>query len=226
MCKRIALPLMDVDITAKRWSGDIAQRDRQELDDAVLELLGIKDAKEREELRAELYEAMTILYREIRATEKKMQKFRSLTARHGRPSPQSIADEIWDTLETKPIAKTLDDFILTSAASDSILLPPGKAQLVTNDMFNPNSLRIGSQYVALGSAERAEYALQLAENGISGKVNIPRDAATCKKALAEYHAHVAELNQLFGENAAAFTSDEQMQERVVKELWRRAQKHE
>jgi broad-specificity NMP kinase len=68
--------------------------------------------------------------------------------------------------------------------------------------------------------------LQLAENGISGKVNIPRDAATCKKALAEYHAHVAELNQLFGENAAAFTSDEQMQERVVKELWRRAQKHE
>lgn len=222
MHKRKTSSLVEVDGVGLLPSGELLLKDRQELDDAVLELLGITKAKEREALCAELYKAMTILYREIRATEKKMQKFRSMTARRGRPSPQSIADEIWDTLETKPIAKMLDAFVPANAATDSILLPPGKAQLVTNDMFNPNSLRIGGQYVAIGSAERAEYALQLIVNEISGKVSIPRDTTICKHALDAYRAQIAELDQLFSENVAAFTADEQMQARVVKELWRRA----
>jgi hypothetical protein len=222
MRKRKALPLVDVDGVGNLLSSELALKDRQDLDDAVLELLGIQSAKEREALRAELYEAMTILYREIRATEKKMQKFRALTARRGRPSPQSIADEIWDTLETKPLAKSLDDFVPAHAATDSVLLPPGKAQLVTNDMFNPNSLRIGGQYVTLGSPERAAYALQLTDDEISGTVSIPRDATICKQALADYHAHTAELDQQFRAHIATFTADEQIQERVLKELWHRA----
>jgi type I restriction-modification system DNA methylase subunit len=222
MSARETAYLVDVDGTGNALSGELLQKDRQDLDDAVLELLGIKSAKEREALRAELYEAMTILYREIRATEKKMQKFRALTARRGRPSPQSIADEIWDTLETKPLAKSLGDFVPAHAATDSVLLPPGKAQLVTNDMFNPNSLRIGGQYVTLGSPERAAYALQLADDEISGTVSIPRDTTICKQALADYHAHTAELDQQFRAHIATFTADEQIQERVLKELWHRA----
>ena len=44
----------------------------------------------------------TRLYREIRSTEKKMQKFRSQTARHGRTTPKSLAEEIWESFDEKP----------------------------------------------------------------------------------------------------------------------------
>jgi hypothetical protein len=222
MRKRLALHLVDVDGAGEEWSGELALSDRQELDDAVLELLGISDANERQALRAELYAEMTKLYREIRATEKKMQKFRALTARHGRPSPQSLADEIWEAFEEKPTAKALHDFVPASAKTESVLLPPGKATLLTNDMFNPNSLRIGSQHIPFGTPERAEYALQVSEDGISGKVEIPLDPVICQTALRDHRAHRDKLNELFASTAAAFTADEQMQERIVRELWRRA----
>jgi hypothetical protein len=152
-----------------------------------------------------------------------MQKFRALTARHGRPSPQSIADEIWESFAEKPIAKTLSEFVLTDAKTTPVLLPLGKPKLILNDMFNPNSLQFGGQFVALGSRERAEYALQLTETGVSGTVAIPVDAFACKAALHNYRAHVKQLNEMFAKNAAAYFGDEQMQARVVRELWRRAQ---
>ncbi|MEW5719165.1 MAG: Eco57I restriction-modification methylase domain-containing protein, partial [Chloroflexota bacterium] len=222
MRKREMDHLVIVDGEGTMPSGDLPYSDRRALDDAVLELLGFTKPEQRRSLLKELYVAITVLYREIRATEKKMQKFRAMTARHGRPSPQSIADEIWESFTTKPIAKSLAEFVHSSAKTDQVLLPPGKAKLILNDMFNPNSLQIGGQYVALGAPERAEYALQLSEDGISGQVAIPVDALICKAALHNYRAHVKELNELFASNAAAYSADEQMQERVVRELWRRA----
>jgi len=61
-----------VDSAEPGWSGELALTDRQQLDDSVLELLGIGDAMERESLRAELYDELTKLYRQIRISERKM----------------------------------------------------------------------------------------------------------------------------------------------------------
>jgi hypothetical protein len=222
MRKRHALPLVDVDGTGDEWSGELAIKDRQELDDAVLELLGITNRREREALRSELYAEMTRMYREIRATERKMQKFRTATARRGRPSPQALADEIWKTFNEEPTAKALAQFVPPQAKTESVQLPQGKAKAVFADMFNPNSLVMGKQFVALGSPERVEYALQLSEDGVSGQVSIPVDPATCRKALREYQEHVETLSDIFTNAAAGYTADEQMQSRIVNELWRRA----
>ncbi len=66
MRKRKALPLVDVDSTdEENWTGELALTDRQNLDDAVLELIGISDAEERKTLRDELYREITKLYRQI-----------------------------------------------------------------------------------------------------------------------------------------------------------------
>lgn len=223
MLKREALRLLDVDGKGEEWSGELAQKDRQELDDAVLELLGIENADERKQLRAELYSAMTQLYREIRATEKKMQKFRTMTARRGRPSPKSLADEIWETLEEKPVAKSLADFVSPQEKTETFLFPATRATTTKNDMFNPHSLKFGGHYIPLGSPERVEFGLELANQGISGQVNIPTNPAVAQAALNNYRAHVAKLDELFQESAAAYTADEKMQERIINELWRKAQ---
>ncbi|HKZ85711.1 MAG TPA: N-6 DNA methylase [Anaerolineae bacterium] len=222
MRRREALPLVDVDAEGDAWTGELAMPDRQELDDAVLELLGFTNRRERGALRAELYAEMTRLYREIRATEKKMQKFRAAAARQGRPSPVSVADEVWESFAPKPAARTLADFVPAKAGRETIRLPAGKPKATGADMFNPYSLQFGGQFVPLESPERVEYALRLAESGISGEVAIPTDPAVCARAVRAYDEHVAALNDQFATAAAAFTADEKMRERIVRELCKRA----
>lgn len=222
MSKRETLPLVDVDAIDEEWSGELAMADRQELDDAVLELLGVAGASERKQLRDELYREMTRLYREIRATEKKMQRFRTASARRGRPTPQSLAEEIWESFNEKPQAKPLATFVSAKAKTETVTLPTGKAKAVFTDMFNPNSLQMGQTFIALGSPERVKFALTLVESGLSGAVAVPVEPRLCAKALSEYEEHLATLDEIFTNAAAGFTADEQLQTRVVKELWKRA----
>jgi type I restriction-modification system DNA methylase subunit len=222
MRQRKARYLVDVDATGDDWSGELALADRQELDDAVLELLGISEKKERQALRAELYSEMTQLYREIRATEKKMQKFRAETARHGRLTPQSLADEIWETFAQPPQAKPLSAFVPPTAKADLIILPAGKPKAVVADMFNANSLQFGKQFILLGSPERVSYALHLSESGAIGQVPVPVEPAVCATAVKEYQQQQAMLAALFEQAAANYTTDEQLQARIVRELWRKA----
>lgn len=165
---------------------------------------------------------MTQLYREIRVTERKMQKFRAMTARHGRPSVRSLAEEIWESFAEKPIAKTLSDFVPSEAKTEIVALPATKGSAVLNDMFNPSSLKFGAHYISLGAPERVEYGLQLSENGISGQVAIPLDPETTKSALGAFRVHVEELRETFTSEAASYTADEQMQERIVREPWKKA----
>ena len=112
--------------------------------------------------------------------------------------------------------------LLAKAGRETIRLPAGKPKVTGADMFNPHSLQFGGQFVPLGSPERVEYALRLAESGVSGEVAIPTDPAVCVRAVRAYDEHVATLNDQFATAATAFTADEKMQERIVRELWKRA----
>ena len=217
--KRQTGHLVAVDSRDEGLTGELAMKDRQELDDAVLELLGVRRSAEREALRAELYAEMTKLYRSIRETERKMQKFRVAAARRGRPTPHSIADEIWDNLETKPQTKTPLDFAPLEDA-ETIDLPAGKAQVV-DDLLHPRSLFVGGRYISLKRIARARFAKALSDCGIIGSVRIPNDSEVCEVAFQQYEEHVQQFTDEFTRLAAAYTADEAMQQRVVRELWRK-----
>ena len=210
--------LVAVDAKGEEPSGDLAMRDRQELDDAVLELLGITDPTERAALRAELYSEITRIYRAIRTAEKRMQGFRSLTARRGRVTPKSLASEIWEGLEEKPALRMLRDFAVDDEA-DVVELPEGKSAAV-NDLFNHNSLHIAGRHIPLGHAERVTFAKALADEGAHGPIRIPIDPAACERALQDYEDYRARVEDQFVTLAGELTADEQMQERTVRELWR------
>ena len=216
--KREVGHLVDVDSAEEGPSGELAMSDRQELDDAVLELIGITDPAERGALRAELYAEMTKLYRGIRTAEKRMQTFRSETARRGRPSAHSLAKEIWENMEEKPQYKTLLDFSPLDDAEE-VELPEGKAKPV-NDLWNRNSLMIGAHYIPLGHPSRVAFAKILSDIGVHGPVRIPNDPEVSQRTIIAYEKHVAQVTDEFTTLAATYTSDEQMQERIVRELWR------
>lgn len=78
------------------FTGELAMPDRQQLDDAVLELLGISDIEERRRLLIQLYTEITALYRGIRYAEKESQRHRKQQPRRKTLTPAALAREIWD----------------------------------------------------------------------------------------------------------------------------------
>ena len=215
--------LVDVDGSDEGPTGDLAQADRQELDDAVLELLGVNDPQERHKLRDEIYCEITKLYRSIRQAEKLMQKYRSATARRGRSTPSSIATEIWEEIEEKPEVKTPLDF-LPDVESDLINLPEGKARVV-HDLWDAGSLHIGKTEISLGHPTRAAFAKALSDSRLHGLVKIPTDPEVCMRAVKQHQEYGAAVDRLFLELASTRTADEDTQAKVVRELWRLARKH-
>jgi type I restriction-modification system DNA methylase subunit len=222
MRERHAMPMVDVDSTETSWTGELALADRQQLDDAVLELLGVSDKKERESLRAELYEEVTKLYRQLRVAEREMQRHRSANARQGRATAQSIAAEIWDSLDTHPDYRTPLDFIPPRARTETFDLPTeGRAHIIPRNMFQPDSVRIGNTLLELGDPLRCAFVKRLSQVGVSGSVRVPLQPEHCSNALNQYQAYTDETNAEFQRRAAAYTSEEPMQERIVRELWRK-----
>jgi type I restriction-modification system DNA methylase subunit len=221
MRQRKTHQLVEVDSHEAGLTGELALEDRQQLDDAVLELLGISNKQERERLRAELYSEITTLYRQLRVAERKMQRFRSATARHGRASAQNIAYEIWEALETPYLYKTPVDFIPKGSRTEKIDLPTGRARIIKGNMFQPDSVEVGETLIELDDPVRCEFVKKLADTGTHGEISIPLQSERCQKALEDYQEYVSQTNDEFAGLAAAYTAEEAMQERVVKELWKR-----
>lgn len=198
-------------------------QDRQELDDAVLEMIGVKKKQERRELRARLYEAMTALYREIREVELQVQKNRLAQARRGRTTPRSLAEEIWAGYDKSKIMIFPEDFIPKYTPFEMIELPAGPGK-VLNDLFTPPSLKVGSVIIPLQDVERVHFAKAALDAGRSGPVPIPHDPGICKNVLSRYRTYLAEREHEFSELSGEFTADEAIHEKVVRELFRLSRK--
>lgn len=222
MRRRKALPMIDVDSTdEENWTGELALADRQALDDSVLELIGIADAEERKELRDELYREITKLYRQIRVAEKTMQKFRSASARKGKQTAHSIADEIWTELTPQPTALTPLKFVPDKTKTEKINLPLGRARVVTQGLLGTSDLQVGDKFIPLGSVERSNFVKTLSDLALYGELEIPFSPEICQNALRHYEKEFGQLNDLFYSEAATFTADENLKEKVVKELWKK-----
>src|SRR5207247_2047399 len=76
---------------------ELLQEDRRELDDAVFELMGVVDKKQRKKLIEELYRETTAYYRYQRTQD--IQAMEDRAGKKGRRfGPQELADSIWHAL--------------------------------------------------------------------------------------------------------------------------------
>lgn len=213
--------LVNVDGHGLEPSGELAHGDRQELDDATLELLGVEDPAIRLALRTALYEEITTLYREIRRAEVSMQGHRNKALRRGAPTALTLAGEIWDSLEPKPTWKTPATFLDADEPTELFSISPGKTKILSSSLFEGVRVQIGDATHQVGDEARAAYLAAHARAQIWGEVEVPTNPQSATLALSSWTNWFAGVETQFENEARARTVDEKLAARIVSELWKR-----
>jgi len=205
--------------------------DRRELDDAVLELLGIEESQEREALRERIYHAIETDYRAIRERELIAQKDRARSKRKGRVTAGDLAHDIWES--EKANLKLLEfprDFTLGRRNTFGFDLPSGKvevghAMMETGRHVAAGSIRVGGPSGTVhpvGSVPKCEFLLAASECGRYGVIEIPKNDSDCESAVREFRNYVADLQTRFQVLAEQRTNHFKKQQAIAKILLRSA----
>jgi methylase of polypeptide subunit release factors len=201
---------------------ELQQKDRRELDDAVLELIGVSDAGERTILRERLYEETTRYFRQVRLVEiEKMEQ----RARGGgeRLTPTDLANDLFDASEeSRP---SLIDWLASLSPSRAFIIPEGRPSLpAANDMYDSTTVFFATK----GSTARvdcpnraiAELVERLAQLGIRGKVMVPDSEEAARWTLERVELQIMQASQRFQQVAEGRTGDIKLQREVVDLLMR------
>jgi hypothetical protein len=204
-------------------SQELHQPDRRDLDDAVFELLGVSDPKERDELVGRLYEATAWHFREIRVVEieKMQQRAKSNSQRF---SIHDLAADVWDAAalqDATPLAEWVGQYPESNVLVD---IPEDRpAVLSPSPMFDPDTVYFGKSrntHVDCPSHAQAELIVRLAHLGVSGKVKLPADTGPCFKLLDRVNVRMDKALARFRELAESRTSDGRVREHLAEVLER------
>ncbi len=205
--------------------------DRRELDDAVLQLLGIADPKERVRMRDRIYGALTEQYAATRTREIVAQKDRLRSKRKGVASASDLADEIWAGEEEHlSLQEFPTDFLVERKGLKSVDLPHGRveigrAMMETGRHLAAGTIRVGGpdgQVIEVGSQAKGDFLAAAAECGLYGTIRVPADDRRCEEAVGEFRKYCRGLETRFKDLAAQRTRDVKKQKAIVAALTHRA----
>lgn len=205
---------------------ELEQVDRNELDDAVFEALGVTDPTERKHWRERLYNELRKFYQHGRELEEVAQANRVKAARKKQTaSARSIAKEIWREIDKEIFRRFPQDFVPVGARNEEFRLPEGKIQVgqhlfTEGEMLAAGYIQVGDDLRFVGSMERGEFIQTWQEAGNTGVVPVPRDDTVCSQALRSYRQYREGTEQMLMEVVAGRTSDENLQRQVLTLLWR------
>ena len=197
---------------------ELKQDDRRELDDAVFELLGVADAKERSRLIDRLYEETTRHFRDVRVTE--IQKMED--RRTGGSTKFAIGDhaaDAWDALDLTDLIP-LAEWVAAHATGvcEVINIPTERpVHLVRGAMFDNETVYFGKarrEYMVCQSCGEAELIARMATLGVSGEVCVPKTDRAAMKLLNTLNVRHEKATTRLRELATSRTADADTQAQV------------
>lgn len=199
---------------------ELQREDRRELDEAVFELLGIKEKRTRAKLLKEIYETTTEYYRYQRTQDMQAMEDRAGASRK-RIGALDLAASAWDSL-----AKELKDHSLLVTMKSwpgdrqTINIPEGKGRaLGSGHMFEPSTVifSVGKdkKQVSYESAEQTELVELLAQLDSRGKVEVPHEAVTCKDWKQKIQEQLKQIENQCEKLTGSRTGNEKLQEQGV-----------
>lgn len=206
---------------------ELDMADRQALDDAVLEMIGIDDPKRREELIDQLYHYLRQFFEWTRQKEEKAILNKKKAKRRGLASPSEIAVQVYEEILEKHVhlLKQYDpDFLDRSKPFDTFDLPHEGAPGHHTDLFTAHGVQFikgkGKQVAVIPTKHPAQNNLivLLAESGTRGLVRIPHDESECKRVYEVYQSFIRKRDKKIFEIIEERTADEEMQEKIYEAL--------
>ena len=200
--------------------------DRRKLDDAVLQLMGVKAKADRDELVDQLYEYLREFFEWTKQKEDKANVNKKKAKRRGPAKPGEIAVQIFkEIVENEPeLLRQYDpDFIDRNEPFDTFDFPADGVAEPFSDMFVPHGVafsrakkRVG--FVETKIPEQDELVVLLANSGVRALVRVPHEADECKELNKRYGRFVSKRDSRIRELAELRTSDEDMQDSIIQSL--------
>jgi hypothetical protein len=201
--------------------------DRRELDDAVLEMIGVDSPHRRQELIDELYAYLRDFFEATRQKEEKAIINKNTTRRRERVRPADIAAQIHkDISENEPeLLRRYDSYFLDkSRPFDTYDLPADGEAKPYSDMLVAQAVKFtkgAKTEVALIptiTGSQAQLITLLANTGTRGLVRVPHDEAECSHTFEQYLQFIEQRNTRLRELVRERTSDEETQEKILSAL--------
>jgi len=201
--------------------------DRRELDDAVLEMLGVESPEQRGELIDELYAYLREFFELTRQKEEKAIINKTKAKHRGKSRPEDIAAQIYKEItENEPalLRKYEPDFLDTSKPFDTYELPYDGTAEIYSDMFLAQGVKFikgARTQIALIETKnpaQTELLVQLANSDTRGFVRVPHEEAEARRVASEYSAFLDRRKYRLQEYVEERTGYEEIQEKVLSAL--------
>jgi hypothetical protein len=198
--------------------------DRRELDDAVLEMIGVDSPQSRQELIDELYAYLRDFFEATRQKEEKAIINKNTARRRERVRPADIAAQIYkDISENEPdLLRQYDShFLDKSQPFDTYDLPADGEAEAYSDMLVAQAVKFtkgAKTQVALIptiTGSQAQLITLLSNTGTRGLVRVPHDEAECSTTLEKYRQFIDHRDERIRELIQERTADEETQEKIL-----------
>jgi len=209
-------------------TSELDMPDRRELDDTVLEMIGVASKEERNELLDALYSYLREFFELTRQKEEKAIVNKKKAKRRGPAKPAEIAQQIYDQIcEEEPglLRKYDPDFlgVNTGQPYDTYDFPSEGTATTDQGLFNSHGVAFmkGKKTLAvIDTKNEAQDALiiAVASTGVRGLVRIPHDELECRRVLGEFETFIAHRSQRARELIEARTADADLQEKIMQSL--------
>lgn len=205
---------------------ELDMKDRRELDDAVLELIGIKSRKVRSEIIESLYGHLKDYFEQLRQKEEQAILNKSRARHRGQMRPAELAEQICQEIEDREPRWFMQyerNFLDPARPENVFDLPNEGEPELLDSMFDEIGVafRRGKKLVEvvrtrhLGQAELVEF---VAKTGVRGLVRFPYEEKDCRRVRHEYEKYHYEREQRLWDLIEARTADDELQDKIYKAL--------
>lgn len=201
--------------------------DWRELDDAVLEMLGVESPDKRQHMIYDLYSYLREFFEYTRQKEEKAIINKNKAKRRGPARPGEIATQIFNNIsENYPqfLRQYDSDFMDRSKPFDTFEIPAeGTAELFT-DMFVEHGVRFMKgikkriALVETTSQVQDELMVLVANSGVRGIIRIPHEDDECREVLQEFERFINQRESQVRHLIKERTADEGIQEDIYEAL--------
>jgi hypothetical protein len=197
--------------------------DRQELDDAVLELLGVRDAHERRDLRESLYDYLSEYFENARRKEEQAIVNKAAAKRRDKLTPQSLALDVFAAVEGEDPALLMGYRDLAdrdgAVAVEGIRVPGHKKTELIHDLLMTGVRfsrgRGNGEIVRTRSADQARLILKIIELGEVGRNHfVPIERSVIAQQIERIDGHLRKRRARVREMIEARTNDQEIGRRA------------